>query len=113
MISHVPRAVKRGFRRLMDAARSVGYADRLLVFHELQQPVAYGADVLPHGTFGRIAGAVFERLDDGIVVIRGGAARKVVTVAARQPDLVLDVVQHRAEIGVAGGRSEERRVGKE
>src|ERR1017187_830823 len=92
----------------MDAARSAGYADRLLVFHELQQPLAYRANVLPHGAFGRVAGALIERLDDGIVVICGGAARKVVTVPARQPDLVLDVAQDRAEIRVAGGLRQQR-----
>src|ERR1017187_5443340 len=66
--------------------RSIGDGDGLLFFHELQQALANGAYVLAHGAFGRVAGASLERLDDGIVVIRRGAARKVVGIAAGEPD---------------------------
>src|SRR5215471_6315986 len=82
--------------------------NRRLLFHRLDQPLPHVSNVGAHGLLRFVAVAVFERLQNGIVVVRGGAARKVIAGAAREPDLILNILQDGAEVTVVSRLSELR-----
>src|SRR5215472_10837485 len=82
--------------------------NRRLLFHRLDQPLPHVSNMGAHGLLRFVAVAVFERLQNGIVVVRGGAARKVIAGAAREPDLILNILQDGAEVTVVSRLSELR-----
>src|SRR5215471_9300993 len=79
-----------------------------LLFHRLDQPLAHVSNMGAHGLLRFVAVAVFERLQNGIVVVRSGTARKVIAGAARKPDLILNILQDGAEVTVVSRLSELR-----
>src|SRR5262249_53645127 len=78
----------------------------LLAVYEFDQLLADVIDVFGHGAFGFFAVAFFQRVYDGAVRVRGGAGREAVSFAATEPDLMLDIFDHRNQRLISSSRGD-------